>query len=134
MSFFRAIYHGFANYASFSGITSRTQCWFWLLFVSIALCTALVVDGAFLGPVWSAMMGREGVMAFDQDAGQPLSITLLVLFALPTLAIIVRRLHDSELPGWWVLIAFTVIGILPLLYFLIKSGKKGDNRYELTAD
>ncbi len=74
-------------------------------------------------------MGREGVMAFDQDAGQPLTIALLALFALPTLAALVRRLHDSEVSGWWILIAFTIIGIVPLLYLLIKSGKKGENRY-----
>lgn len=133
MSFFRAIGNGFANYASFSGISSRTQCWFWLLFVAITLCTSLVIDGAFLGPMWSAMLGQEGVMAFDQDAGQPLTILLLVILAVPTFSVGVRRLHDSELSGWWMLLALTIIGIIPLLYLLIKSGKKGDNRYAETA-
>lgn len=126
MSFFRAISNGFAGYTSFGGTASRTQFWFWLLFVSISLCVALVVDGLFLGPMWSTWQGAEDVLPFDQDAGQPLSVVMLVLFALPTITICGRRLHDSGYSAKWLLIAVTIVGLIPLLYFFVKKGIKDD--------
>ncbi|MDJ0614115.1 MAG: DUF805 domain-containing protein [Rhizobiaceae bacterium] len=124
MSFFKAISEGFANYFNFNGTASRTQFWFWLLFVTIALCFALIIDGLYLGPMWSTWQGAEDVLPFDQDAGQPLSIFLLALFAVPTITISGRRLHDSGYSARWLLLALTVIGILPLLYFFFKKGLK----------
>jgi uncharacterized membrane protein YhaH (DUF805 family) len=40
-----------------------------------------------------------------------------------------RRLHDGNRSGWWQLIAFTVIGLIPLIYWLIKKGTEGPNRF-----
>jgi len=126
MSFFRAIADGFAGYFSFAGIASRTQFWFWALFVTITLCMALIIDGLYLGPMWSTWQGAEDVLPFDQDAGQPLSILLLILFIIPTITIAGRRLHDSAYSARWLLIALTGIGIIPLLYFFAKKGVKSD--------
>lgn len=130
MSFPSAIADGFRNYFSFRGIASRTQFWFWLLFVCLLLCIALIIDGAYLGPMWSTAMGAEGVMAFDQDAGQPLTIGLLALLVIPTITAAGRRLHDSALSAKWLLAGLTVIGILPLLFLLLKKGTKGANPYQ----
>lgn len=129
MSFFSAIGDAFARYAVFDGVSSRTQFWFWILFATIALCTALVIDGAYLGPVWSTFMGQEGVMAFDQDAGQPLTLVLLLILILPTISVAVRRMHDVGFSGWWLLGALTLVGLLPLAVLLIKGRKKSNNRF-----
>jgi uncharacterized membrane protein YhaH (DUF805 family) len=45
------------------------------------------------------------------------------------LALVARRLHDTGRSGWWFLIAFTVIGIPVLLYWLVKDSDKGKNAY-----
>lgn len=44
-----------------------------------------------------------------------------------------RRLHDTNRSGWWQLIGFTVIGLIPLLIWLVKEGEQGPNRYGLPA-
>jgi len=126
MSFLNAVSDAFSRYASFAGTSTRTQFWFWLLFTTIVLCVALIIDGLYLGPMWSSWQGVEDVLPFDQDAGNPLSIALLVLFALPTIAIAGRRLHDSAYSARWLLLVFTGIGIIPLLYFFVKKGTKPD--------
>lgn len=129
MGFVSTIIACFRKYSSVEGTANRREFWFWFLFTSIILCVALVVDGAILGPMWSMAMGQEGVMAFDQDAGKPLTTILLLLFIPPTLTVAIRRLHDSEKPGWWLLIGLTIVGMIPLLYYFVKSGKKNGNRY-----
>lgn len=49
---------------------------------------------------------------------------------LPGLAVSVRRLHDIDKSGWWVLIAFVpVIGIIVLLVFFVMPGTDGPNRF-----
>ena len=49
---------------------------------------------------------------------------------IPTLAVQVRRLHDVDRSGWWVLMYFTIIGyFFPLIYWLCKRGTEGANRF-----
>ena len=54
--------------------------------------------------------------------------TLAVL--IPGLTVAVRRLHDTERSGWWLLIGFVpVVGIIVLLVFLVQDSKPGANQY-----
>ena len=53
------------------------------------------------------------------------SVALLI----PGIAVAARRLHDINRTAWWILIAFTIIGILLLLYWYIQPGNRGDNKY-----
>ena len=56
-------------------------------------------------------------------------IASLALF-LPNLAVGVRRLHDTDRSGWWVLISvIPIIGWIVLLVFLVSSGTPGGNRF-----
>ena len=55
-------------------------------------------------------------------------VVSLVLF-LPLLAATVRRLHDIGRTGWWILIAFTVIGIIVLIVFYATDSEKAANQY-----
>ncbi|MGI9352016.1 MAG: DUF805 domain-containing protein [Rhizobiaceae bacterium] len=129
MSFIQAIKTGFKKYFTVSGRANRREFWYWIAFVSLSLCLALIIDGAILGPALSEILGHEDVMAFDQDASNPLSLFLLAIYAFPTLTAAVRRMHDSDISGWWLLIAFTGVGLLPLAYFFVKGAKKGENRF-----
>ena len=56
------------------------------------------------------------------------TITSLILL-LPSLAVAARRLHDIGRSGWWILIAFTVIGIIPLLIWYVTDTKDEENIY-----
>jgi uncharacterized membrane protein YhaH (DUF805 family) len=54
---------------------------------------------------------------------------LLATF-LPSLAVTVRRLHDTGRSGWWWLIAFVpVIGAVVLIVFMCLEGTHGPNAY-----
>ena len=47
----------------------------------------------------------------------------------PNITVTVRRLHDVDRSGWWMLIPMTIIGIIPYLYWVCKKGDEGENRF-----
>ena len=56
-------------------------------------------------------------------------IISLAIF-LPSLGLSVRRLHDINFSGWWVLVGFIpVIGVVALIVFACIPGTEGDNKY-----
>ena len=52
----------------------------------------------------------------------------LIIF-IPQITVSVRRLHDVDRSGWWVLIPFTIIGLIPFLYWVCQKGDEGENRF-----
>ena len=52
-----------------------------------------------------------------------------MILLLPSLAVAARRLHDIGRSGWWIFIAFNVIGIFPLLIWYVTEGKDEENIY-----
>jgi uncharacterized membrane protein YhaH (DUF805 family) len=113
MTFSEAISSGFRNYVGFSGRASRSEFWYWILFnvlVSIALS---IIDLALVS-------GNTTVLS---------SIWSLATF-LPSLAVGIRRLHDTDRSGWWWLISFIpLIGIIVLIVFWCSAGTPGSNRF-----
>ena len=71
------------------------------------------------------------LIAIDYSAGTEyldLIYTLAVL--IPTIAVTVRRLHDTDRSGWWFLIIFLpLIGAIAFLVFMCLDGTQGDNQY-----
>lgn len=58
-----------------------------------------------------------------------LNLLGLVLF-IPSLAVTVRRLHDTDRSGWWMLLALIpLIGGIVLLVFMCLEGTRGPNRF-----
>ena len=49
---------------------------------------------------------------------------------IPSISLSVRRLHDIDKSGWWLLISFTIIGIPVLIYWAIKAGDRQENSLE----
>lgn len=123
MRLFKAVKTGFANYTNIHGTASRGEFWFWLLFATVLLCITLIIDGAYLGPIIGNMSGQE-VMAFDQDAPKWLSLITLIVLVIPTITLAMRRIQETGFSKWWILLGLTVVGLIPLLFFFIKKGKK----------
>jgi len=109
MNFAQAISSGFSNYIQFGGRASRSEYWYWTLFSILASIAASIIDGILDLSITSGIVG-------------------LALF-LPGLAVSARRLHDIDRTFWWVLIAFTIIGMLVLLYWDCLRGTPGPNRF-----
>lgn len=104
------------KYATFSGRARRKEYWLFLLGYVIIYFVAAILDGMMSGNKPNAMPIVSTVAAF-------------ALF-LPWLAVTVRRLHDTDRSGWWILIGFIpFIGSLVLLVFGCMEGTKGDNRF-----
>jgi uncharacterized membrane protein YhaH (DUF805 family) len=113
MNFGQAIASGFANYVNFSGRAIRSEYWYWVLFTVIGAIVTLILD--------DAVFGYESVA--------PLNSVFNVVTFLPSLAVLVRRLHDIDRTGWWVLIALTIIGLFVLIYWACQRGTPGPNRF-----
>lgn len=98
------------NYVGFSGRARRAEYWQFTLFNIIALIAAFVIDLAIHSPILYALYA------------------LAVL--LPSLAVAVRRLHDTDRSGWWLLIGvIPLIGGIVLLVFMCLEGTQGSNKH-----
>ena len=96
------------RYAEFSGRSRRMEFWMWLLFQFLLGCVFLV---GFLGLVGSAILagGLERPEQFLASGGAAIGLILLWLvvslaFFIPNLAVTIRRLHDTDRSGWWVML------------------------------
>lgn len=104
------------KYATFTGRARRTEYWMFVL-INFAISLALGIVEGVAGA------------AMDSDV-RILSSLYSLAVLLPSLAVGVRRLHDTDRSGWWMFIAFVpLLGILVLLYFFILEGTQGPNQY-----
>ena len=109
MNFGDSIRTCLSKYATFQGRASRSEYWFFILFGVIALVVASIVDG-----ILGTGLALYGLVA-------------LGLF-LPQLAAGVRRLHDVNRSGWWMLIVLVpLLGPILLLIWTCSPGTAGDN-------
>lgn len=118
MGFVQAIASGFSNYVAFSGRAIRSEYWYWVLFTILGSIIAGILDATLFGVDYS---GGPAVSPID-------GIFSLVTI-LPSLAVSIRRLHDIDRTGWWVLLALTLIGALVLIYWACQKGTDGPNRF-----
>lgn len=111
MTFGEAVRSGFDHYATFDGRASRPAFWWWVLFVLLVDIAANLIDFAIGAPIFSAIAG----------------LGLL----LPNISVSIRRLHDTNRTGWWILIGLIpLIGWIVLLVFYLQQGDAGENRFE----
>jgi len=105
------------KYVIFEGRARRTEYWMFLLFNIIFMVVAIVLDNLFKTTI----------------AGLPYGVIyFLYAFAvfIPSIAVIVRRLHDVDKSGTWVFIAFIpFIGSIWLLVLECTEGTRGKNQY-----
>jgi uncharacterized membrane protein YhaH (DUF805 family) len=110
-----AITYCFRHYVDFSGRAARSEYWWWALFITLLSIVALLIDLTVFG--------------FNTTGVNPISAIVALATLLPNLAVSVRRLHDIDRTGWWVLLAFTVIGGIVLLVWACMRGTVGANRF-----
>jgi uncharacterized membrane protein YhaH (DUF805 family) len=117
MSFTAAVASALRQYATFTGRARRAEYWWFFLFTALVSFVAGLVDAAFGTIDSSASIGLVGALAS------------LALF-LPSLAITVRRLHDVDRSGWWVL-AFLIplVGFVLWLVLMCSDSNPQANRF-----
>ena len=131
----------FKRYAEFSGRSRRKEYWSFALLMAVVYAVLLAI--VFSSVPWASLASPE-------NAGNPLAmysifasgLGLLVLVwwlatLIPNLAVTVRRLHDRDMSGWWVLgliVASMVpfvgfIASIALLVLMFLPGTPGPNRF-----
>lgn len=117
------------RYADFSGRSRRMEYWMFYLF--LVLVTGAIVFGAM-------MIGDALGLSTKRLEDQPSDWAQYTVYALfgfwaamviPYLAVLVRRLHDSDKTGWWLLIYFVPFGGIILFIFTVLDGTSGPNRF-----
>ena len=113
MGFFEAVRTClFQKYLDFRGRASRAEYWWFQVFVWL-----IVAAGSYSG-------------------NTVLSYTVFGIIALPLASVTVRRLHDTDRPGWWVLLV--PLGYVPWVWgvaglvwfwFMVQKGDPWENRY-----
>lgn len=99
------------NYAVFGGRARRTEYWMFVLFNMIVAVVLAAAVGLLGGPGFLNTIYSLGVL-------------------IPSLAVSVRRLHDTGRTGWWLLIGLIpLIGFIVLLIFFVKDSDPENNEY-----
>ncbi|MDT0631476.1 DUF805 domain-containing protein [Rubrivirga sp. S365] len=107
------------HYADFEGRARRKEYWMFYLF-SVLVAIAVVVVAVILISISESLAIVAGL----------LYIALALGLLLPSLAVAVRRLHDTDRSGWWYLVSLVpFIGGFILLYFMVIEGDAGPNAY-----
>ena len=106
----------FRKYSVFSGRSSRQEYIVFYLFI-------------FFVPLLLAMIeGLLGVLPSSYYSIFAIIFELAVF--LPGWVVTIRRLHDVNRSGWWILINLTIIGIIPFSYWVcMKKSDEGENRF-----
>lgn len=114
MNFWQAVSSVFRRYAEFSGRSCRSEYWYFTLFSFIVSTSLAMLDRAiFPHYPWSPLQAIYGVAVL-----------------LPTLAVGIRRLHDIDRSGWWLLIwLIPIVGWIILIVWACRKGSDGDNRF-----
>src|SRR5919107_5806283 len=112
MGFGQSIKTCLNKYATFSGRAQRSEYWYFFLFMMIVNIVTSILDSAIL----------EDLPIFS------LLATLALL--IPSISVSVRRLHDTDRSGWWLLLGFIpVVGVIVLIIFFCQRGTVGSNQF-----
>ena len=122
MSFVDAVKSFWSNYATFTGRSRRSEYWFIQLFLLITNLIAAAVD------LWLMDGDVEQFMA--NGGGGIVGLVWILATVVPLLAVLIRRLHDTNRSGWWALIGLVPLaGFIILLVFTVTDSDVGANRF-----
>jgi uncharacterized membrane protein YhaH (DUF805 family) len=116
------------QYVDFSGRARRREYWMFFLVNLVIVIVLSLVD---------TMLGTGGFRATSGGGSFYAANSLGLLSGLyslgvllPAIAVAVRRLHDTDRSGWWILIGLIpIIGGIVLLVFYVLEGTRGPNRF-----
>ena len=105
------------NYAGFSGRARRKEYWMFTLFYIIFAIAAAVLDNV-LG------------LAIENVGYGPIYLLYALVTLIPSIAVSIRRLHDTGKSGWYLLMGLIpCVGGIILLVFMVNAGDSGNNEY-----
>lgn len=126
----------FNNYANFKGRADRSEMW---LFQAILYLVCMIIYTCMY-PFIIMFTFMFGLMTGDGMHNESAVILMLIIygvffvimlpFIIPSLAVVVRRLHDTNRSGWYLLLnLIPILGGIILTVLLAIDGNRGTNRY-----
>jgi uncharacterized membrane protein YhaH (DUF805 family) len=115
MTFGNSVKSGFEKYFDFTGRASRSEFWWWILFCFLLSFGCALIDISF---GW----GKTSI-----DGNGPLATLSVVITFLPSLAVSVRRLHDSDRSAWWLWGPFVGWSVFLFVIFIAVSGRNDES-------
>ena len=119
-----AVKSGFVNCFNFKGRATRAEYWYFILFLNCLLYPII-----FYGPsLLFQIMLKYGFMYYIIASAAPYILTVYFVST-----VTVRRLHDINKTGWWVLLQFipliNLIAVTVFIFWFCKKGTPGENNY-----
>ena len=106
------------QYTNFSGRARRKEFWMFTLVNTLIIVVLNIISGA--------------MATSNPDASLGLALpSVIYSFAtlLPSIAVVIRRLHDTSRSGWWILLNFVPFGAIVLCVFLCLDSTPGENQF-----
>jgi uncharacterized membrane protein YhaH (DUF805 family) len=102
------------RYTDFDGRSDRPEFWWF----------------ALINTIVSLVFWTIGIAAFGFPNGEFVAVLYGLVTLLPGLGVEIRRLHDTNRSGWWLLISLIpIIGGITLIVFFALAGTQGSNRF-----
>ena len=120
MGFGEAVSVCFKKSFVWEGRASRAEYWWFYLATILIIIAAAIIDQIIGTVVIGTGVFGTGVFY----------IIALIVLILPSIAVLIRRLHDTDRTGWWYWIQLLpLIGLIVILVFTLTGGDEGDNKY-----
>jgi uncharacterized membrane protein YhaH (DUF805 family) len=111
------------NYANFSGRAGRKEYWMYYLFYALFIFILVIASAVICAMMEMDSLATQHVVIF-------IVICAYLALFIPSLAVLVRRLHDINKSGWWCLISFVpYVGFIILFIFTLLDSTPGRNQY-----
>ncbi len=117
----------FKKWSDFESRISRSEFWWGFLFLQLFL-----IFWEWIFPI----ILKSSQSTLNSTLISILSVIILIalsvigiFFTIAQISLFARRLHDVNKSGWWQLLPITIIGIIPLIYWLIKKSIDTDNKW-----
>ena len=111
------------KYATFNGRAGLSEYWWYILFLVFGNLVFSSLD-SFLGTT-AGFMYQGNIEVKTSLFNGIFSLLTLI----PSIAVAARRLHDVNKSGWWQLLMLTILGIFPLIYWLLKKPVDEGNQF-----
>jgi len=106
------------RYAEFTGRSRRKEYW---------MFTLLAIGIYIVASILDRIAGMNGMIAGRYG---PIMALVALGLLVPSIAVSIRRLHDSDRSGWWLLLGLVpMVGEIIVLVFMVLKGTPGTNRF-----
>ncbi len=121
------IFQPLVRYVDFNGRSRRSEYWLWALFLFLVNAALSVLQFSMMGANMAAMQSAshsDAAMAANMGTGMIIGLIRLVVglgLILPSIAVAVRRMHDINRTGWWIVLPNTVF-VIALIVVISLTG------------